>query len=300
MYLKKNGSVALLIGRLLLGLFQCVAPAIVALAIWEQFEIFAETYGIGLSFSWSRIYSVALLFFGVAIALGVWVRLFSLAAAVCATITLCTSLAFWTLSSYQEFVVRLLFMHACVIVGGLLLFASVGGGKYSLVQREVRWLESSGFENWSGLLARIFIGVPFIWMAICGVVQWELRILFLEGSHIPFPHLAHTLGIMMQFLGGLLVLVGFRHKFGSVLLMIYVVSVLFFVHQPWDLSLFDAIAVKKGIDMETFIMEVYPSDQLLKTQFLFNHLAMFGLLLALFATPLGRYSLENSVPRRRH
>jgi len=298
---KKDGSIALLVGRLFVGIFHCIAPAVVALAVWAQLEIFAETYGVGLSFTWSRILAMVLLFLGLAIAVGVWVRLFSLVTAILTAISLVTVYSFWSLSGFQHYVVRLLFQHQLVVLGSVLIYAAIGGGRHALVHHEMRSLTRPLFGDWANLLSRLFMGGGFLWMAICGVVEWDVHILFLKGSSIPFPDFVHTIAFMMQFLGGLLILVGFRHRFAAILMMVYVVAVLLFVHQPFDLSLFDAVAAKKGIDIETFIVEVYPSDRLLRTQFLFSHLAILGGLLALWVAPFGRFSLEGSLPpARRH
>lgn len=248
----------LLIGRLLFSLFLSIFPALVTLSHWGWLSPFAA------------VAVLLLLLFGVGILLGVWPRFSALAVAVWLAIFISTQLPFWKLSNLDQYIIRLIFMEGAILLGGALLLSSAGNGTYSVCSKELALFSKAGYSDLSALIGRIFIGGTLIWMAICTVAHWGVRIAFLEFGEVVFPELLSSLGIVVQFLSGVLILIGVWQRIAAALLVIDLIATLIFLDRPW--------------------MGASP--------FLFGHLALLGLFLILFTAPMGRWSLAHSAIRR--
>lgn len=248
----------LLIGRLLFSLFLCIFPALVALGQWSWLSPYAA------------VAVLLLLLFGVGILLGAWPRFSALAVAVWLAIFISTQLPFWKLSGLDQAIIRQIFMEGALLLGGALFISSAGSGLFSICSKELAIFYRAGYCDWSALIGRIFIGGTLIWMAISTLVNWGVRIAFLELGEVAFPAILISFGIVVHFLSGVLILIGFWQRVAALLLVIDLALTLFFVDRPW--------------------MGASP--------FLFGHLALLGLFLILFIAPMGRFSLAHLAFRR--
>lgn len=83
------------------------------------------------------------------------------------------------------------------------------------------------------LLLRIFIGCRLIYGVIDNILSWE-RMLefsnFLQNNGFPFPTISAVLSVYIQFLGAIFILLGFKIRIASFLLIINFLVALIFVH----------------------------------------------------------------------
>lgn len=248
----------LLIGRLLFSLFLCIFPALVTLGHWSWLSPFAA------------LSALLFLLFGLGVLLGIWPRFSALGVAVWLAIFISTQLPFWKLSNLDQFIIRHIFMEGTLLLGGALLVSSAGSGACSICSKELIFFSRASYLDLSALVGRIFIGGSLIWMAISALIDWGARIAFLELGEVAFPAILASFGIVVHFLSGVLILIGFWQRVAALLLVIDLAATLFFVDRPW--------------------MGASP--------FLFGHLALLGLFLILFVAPMGRYSLAHLAFRR--
>lgn len=83
------------------------------------------------------------------------------------------------------------------------------------------------------LLLRIFIGGRLLYGVIDNVVSWERMVefsIFLEANHFPIPIISAVTSVYVQFFGAISILLGFRLRFASFLLVINFLVALIFVH----------------------------------------------------------------------
>lgn len=83
------------------------------------------------------------------------------------------------------------------------------------------------------LLLRIFIGFRLLYGVIDNMLSWVRMIEFadfLEVNNFPFPIISAITSVYIQFICALLILVGFKVRLASLLLVINFLIALFFIH----------------------------------------------------------------------
>ena len=87
-----------------------------------------------------------------------------------------------------------------------------------------------------GILAlRIFIGLRLFYGVIDNVLSWEhMRAFadFMAGHGFPFPIACAIVSVYTQFIGSLMILVGYKIRLASIFLIINFLVALLFVHIP--------------------------------------------------------------------
>lgn len=85
------------------------------------------------------------------------------------------------------------------------------------------------------LLLRIFLGTRLLYGIIDNVLFWERMVefsLFLQSHGFPFPLMSAVVSVYVQFFGALSLLVGFKVRLFSFLLILNFIVALLFVHIP--------------------------------------------------------------------
>ncbi len=83
------------------------------------------------------------------------------------------------------------------------------------------------------LLLRIFIGSRLIYGVIDNIVSWDKMIEFshfLEKSQFPFPLFNAVLSVYLQFIAGILILIGFKIRPAAFTMVINFLVAIIFVH----------------------------------------------------------------------
>ena len=83
------------------------------------------------------------------------------------------------------------------------------------------------------LLLRIFIGSRLLYGVIDNIMSWERMVefsKFLEANHFPLPLISAVTSVYIQFIGGLLILLGYKLRIASGILVINFVIALIAVH----------------------------------------------------------------------
>ena len=83
------------------------------------------------------------------------------------------------------------------------------------------------------LLLRIFIGSRLLYGVMDNVLSWERMIefsIFLQNNNFPVPEISAVVSVYTQFIGAMLILLGFKIRFASFLLSINFFVALIFVH----------------------------------------------------------------------
>lgn len=70
------------------------------------------------------------------------------------------------------------------------------------------------------LLARVFLGVLFVYYGVLEVVQWGMGVEAMISIGLPAPSVFVIVTILFAFLGGISVFLGYRMRIGLILLMI--------------------------------------------------------------------------------
>lgn len=82
-------------------------------------------------------------------------------------------------------------------------------------------------------LLRFFLGLRLLYGVLDNVLNWERMLefsLFLENNGFPIPLISAVTSVYVQFFGAISLLVGFKLRFFSFLLIINFIVALFFVH----------------------------------------------------------------------
>ncbi|MCB1136797.1 MAG: DoxX family protein [Chlamydiia bacterium] len=126
-------------------------------------------------------------------------------------------------------------------------------------------------SNTGLLLARAIICWLFIWCGLNKLWDWSWATQFVASAGIPFVDYVLYLAIFVEFLGGTMVLLGYRTRVAAAMLLGFLIPVTLVGHQFW---LFEGMY---GIIQQSHFMA---------------NLAIIGGLLLLSVAGPGRYSLD--------
>lgn len=129
----------------------------------------------------------------------------------------------------------------------------------------------SGFSTFFLFVARLFMSAIFILAGFVKVVDFTQTSAMMSSVGVPWSDFLLVLAILFELGGGLLLLLGWYTRFGTFLLLIFVVVVTYFFHSFWD---YEGVA---------YVNNVY--------HFMKN-LFIFGALLYVFIVGPGRFSLD--------
>ncbi|OGG54399.1 hypothetical protein A3D62_00530 [Candidatus Kaiserbacteria bacterium RIFCSPHIGHO2_02_FULL_49_11] len=76
--------------------------------------------------------------------------------------------------------------------------------------------------SWAPLVARILVGGTFIWAGYQKIVGYAGMVTF-AGTALPAPEAAIVVAIVVEILGGLSVLLGYKIKWGALALAVFTV-----------------------------------------------------------------------------
>jgi len=83
------------------------------------------------------------------------------------------------------------------------------------------------------LILRLFVGLRLLYGVVDNIFSWEKMVefsKFLEANDFPFPITSSLFSVYVQFLGGILILIGYKIRLASFVLIINFLIALLFVH----------------------------------------------------------------------
>jgi putative oxidoreductase len=122
------------------------------------------------------------------------------------------------------------------------------------------------------LFGRILISWIFLYSAVGQVTQFSLNVSHVAAQGMPFPPLAIVASILIQFFGGLALLVGFKGRFTGWLLFLFLIPTTLMLHKFWgsgarpgqEIHFFKNMAIMGGLlFVSTFGAGAYSIDALL-------------------------------------
>ena len=90
--------------------------------------------------------------------------------------------------------------------------------------------------EWLVLIGRILYSMIFILFGLNHFMKLDAMAQYAASAGVPVPTLATIVTGLMLVLGGLSVLLGYKAKIGSLLLVIFLVPTAFIMHKFWGLN----------------------------------------------------------------
>ena len=115
----------------------------------------------------------------------------------------------------------------------------------------------------------------FLYSAVGQVTQFSLNVSHVAAQGMPFPPLAIVASILIQFFGGLALLVGFKGRFTGWLLFLFLIPTTLMLHKFWgagarpgqEIHFFKNMAIMGGLlFVSTFGAGAYSLDALLASK----------------------------------
>jgi putative oxidoreductase len=85
-------------------------------------------------------------------------------------------------------------------------------------------------------LGRLAIVTIFGLAAAGNIMEFNGRVVYMRDHHVPYPEFLLPGAILFLILGGLLVLVGYKARFGALLLLIFLGLATYYFHNFWDMT----------------------------------------------------------------
>jgi putative oxidoreductase len=125
------------------------------------------------------------------------------------------------------------------------------------------------------LLGRVMICVIFLSSSVGQITDFDSNMKHVAGAGMPVPQMAIWASIVVQFLGGVALLVGFRIRIAAWALFIFLIPTTIMLHRFWGI----------------------PSPHSPEVQF-FKNMALMGGLLFVANSEAGAYSVDALLARK--
>ena len=130
---------------------------------------------------------------------------------------------------------------------------------------------NNSLQDTLALVGRILLALLFVPAGFGKIAGFSGAVGYATSVGLPLPEVGVAVGLLIELVGGLMLLVGFMTRPAAVLLAFFTLVASFFFHAYWSL----------------------PADQAMMQQLMFNkNLAISGGLLAFAAFGAGRWSLD--------
>lgn len=87
---------------------------------------------------------------------------------------------------------------------------------------------------WIPLLGRILLSFIFLWSIIGDVANWSGRAAYMASKGIPLPVMFLAGAVVLKLAGGIFLILGYRARFGALLLLIFLVPTTLIFHAFWS------------------------------------------------------------------
>lgn len=130
---------------------------------------------------------------------------------------------------------------------------------------------NNSLQDTLALVGRMLLAWLFVPAGFGKIAGFSGAVGYATSVGLPLPEVGVAVGLLIELVGGLMLLVGFKVRPAAVLLAFFTLVASFFFHAYWSL----------------------PADQAMMQQLMFNkNLAISGGLLAFAAFGAGRWSLD--------
>jgi putative oxidoreductase len=121
------------------------------------------------------------------------------------------------------------------------------------------------------LIGRVALAAIFIILGFTKIGGFDGMVAYASAYNVPFPEVAIVLAVIIEFVGGIMIAVGWKTRWAAEALAVFLIVTTLFFHTDF-------------------------SDQMQMTMFLKN-LAIFGGVLLLLAHGPGKYSLDERMKK---
>lgn len=80
---------------------------------------------------------------------------------------------------------------------------------------------------------RILLSLIFVMSAFAKFSNWQGPIAMMTDKGVPMPDVLLSIAVVLELLGGLLVLVGFQARWGAAMLIVFLIPVTLVMHNFW-------------------------------------------------------------------
>jgi len=127
--------------------------------------------------------------------------------------------------------------------------------------------------DWAGVIGRIGLALLFLWSGYEKLANPAFTVAYMRSYGLPAPHLLMWPVLLLELIGGAMLVFGWRARWVALVLAVYTVVATFIFHAYWSA----------------------PADQVVNEQIHFmSNLAIAGGLLLVVAHGSDRYALDKS------
>jgi len=90
------------------------------------------------------------------------------------------------------------------------------------------------YQDGVALLARILLAALFVMAGYNKIVGFDGVVSSIAARGVPLPEIAAVLTILVELVGGLMIMVGLQARWAALALALFIIPVNFFYHPVWD------------------------------------------------------------------
>lgn len=94
----------------------------------------------------------------------------------------------------------------------------------------------NGFQSTLALIGRICIAALFLWAAWGKLMGWEGTVAYMASHQMPAIWFFLPAAVFLQVVGSLLVLTGFKARWGAWMLILFIIPAALIFHDYWHLE----------------------------------------------------------------
>jgi putative oxidoreductase len=114
--------------------------------------------------------------------------------------------------------------------------------------------ETETYRNWVSLIARVSLALIFVIFGYGKIEGFDNLAGYIASKGLPLSELGAAIAIVVELIGGLMVLVGFKTRWAALAIAIFIIPLLIFFHPFWDDSAQLTMFMKNLSIMGGFLM----------------------------------------------
>lgn len=91
-------------------------------------------------------------------------------------------------------------------------------------------------QHYSPLIGRLLIALPFLNFGTYKLTNWDMLVGWLAFKGLPMPEFLLAMSIAIELLGGVFLILGWKVRYASALLFLYLIPVIFIMHNFWAIE----------------------------------------------------------------
>lgn len=95
-------------------------------------------------------------------------------------------------------------------------------------------LDNENFKTWAIVIGRVSLGLLFVFAGYNKIGGFDGTAAYIASKGLPLPEVGAAIAVLVELVGGLMIVVGFQARWAALALAIFIVPLNLFFHPFWE------------------------------------------------------------------